>query len=350
MDTDKRRRESIMEFKPVRKVSIVVPVYFNESNLEDTVPQLLALEPKLGNYHLELIFVDDGSKDRSLPILLEFQRQVPEKIKVVKLTRNFGTMLALQAGLSIASGDCVGVIAADLQDPPELFIEMVGHWEKGTKAVFAIRSDRKESLLQKSFSNFYYALIRRFAVAGYPSGGFDFFLIDRQVVNEVNKIQEKNTNLMTLVFWLGYEAVFIPYIRRRREKGRSRWTLSKKVKLFVDTFVSFSYFPVRLFSVLGIVYAILSFLYGAFIFYSWLRFGIPVQGWVPMMLVLTFTAGLQMTLLGVLGEYIWRTLDEARSRPPYVIDEIYQASEEMPAPKKKRRASKPANQTRKRSR
>ncbi len=304
-------------------ISIVVPVYFNEPNLPDTIPQLLALTKSLPGYDLELIFVEDGSKDRSLEILLDARKQSPRQIKVVKLTRNFGTMAALQAGLTVASGDCVGVIAADLQDPPELFLEMTRHWERGVKAIFAVRSDREEALVQKFFSNLYYALVNRFAVPGYPPGGFDFFLVDRQVVEEVNKIHEKNTNLMTLIFWLGYQAVFIPYVRRKRVKGESRWTFAKKVKLFVDTFASFSYFPIRLFSFLGIIYAVLSFTYGLVILFSWLTFGIEVQGWVPMMLVLTFTAGLQMTLLGILGEYLWRTLDEARGRPFYVIDTIY---------------------------
>lgn len=306
-----------------KTLSIVVPVYYNELNLPDTIPQLLSLEEKLPGYRLELVCVDDGSGDNSLALLLEFQDRFPQTIKVVKLTRNFGTMAALQAGLTVASGDCVGVIAADLQDPPELFVEMTRHWEGGVKAVFAVRSDREESFLQKSFSNLYYALVNRFAVPGYPPGGFDFFLVDRQVVEEVNKIHEKNTNLMTLIFWLGYQAVFIPYVRRKRVKGKSRWTFAKKLKLFVDTFASFSYFPIRLFSFLGIIYAVLSFSYGLVIFFSWLTFGIEVQGWVPMMLVLTFTAGLQMTLLGILGEYLWRTLDEARGRPFYVIDTVY---------------------------
>jgi len=308
--------------------SIVIPVYFNELNLPDTVPQLLALGDDLPAYNLELIFVDDDSKDRSLEILLDYRERFPNQIKVVKLTRNFGTMAALQAGLTVATGDCVGAIAADLQDPHELFLEMIRHWEQGVKAIFAVRSDREESLLQKSLSNLYYALINRFAVPGYPSGGFDFFLVDRQVIEDVNKIREKNTNLMTLIFWLGYQAVFIPYVRRKRIKGKSRWTLGKKVKLFVDTFVSFSYFPIRLFSFLGLISAFLSFAYGLSIFFSWLAYGIEVQGWFSMILVLAFTAGLQMTLLGILGEYLWRTLDESRGRPSFVIDTIYDGNED----------------------
>jgi len=309
-------------------LSIVIPVYFNELNLPDTVPQLLALGDDLPAYNLELVFVDDDSKDRSLEILLDYRERFPNQIKVVKLTRNFGTMAALQAGLTVATGNCVGAIAADLQDPPELFLEMIRHWEQGVKAIFAVRSDREESLLQKSLSNLYYALINRFAVPGYPSGGFDFFLVDRQVIEDVNKIREKNTNLMTLIFWLGYQAVFIPYVRRKRIKGKSRWTLGKKVKLFVDTFVSFSYFPIRLFSFLGIISAFLSFAYGLSIFFSWLAYGIEVQGWFSMILVLAFTAGLQMTLLGILGEYLWRTLDESRGRPSFVIDTIYDGNED----------------------
>lgn len=310
-------------------LSIVVPVYYNELNLPDTVPTLLALSDSLKKYSLELIFVDDGSGDQSLSILLDYHKKHPKIIKVIKLTRNFGSMAAIQAGLKVTTGDCAAFVAADLQDPPELLIDMIKHWEKGIKAVFAIRSNREESIIQKFFSNSYYKLIRWFAMPNYPPGGFDLFLIDRQVVQEVNKINEKNTSILSLIYWLGYESVFIPYIRRKREKGESRWTLGKKIKLFVDTFVSFSYFPIRLLSTIGILYAIISFLYGIFIFISWITYGIEVKGWVPMMIVLTFTAGLQMMLLGILGEYLWRTLDEARGRPGFVVDTIYSAENEI---------------------
>ncbi|MBS4059828.1 MAG: glycosyltransferase family 2 protein [Bacteroidetes bacterium] len=307
----------------MRTFSIVVPVYYNEPNLPDTVPQLLALSDKLSDYNVELVFVDDGSGDRSLEMLLEFQRRFPDNIKVVKLTRNFGSMAAIQAGMTVAMGDCVGMIASDLQDPPELFSDMIYHWEQGNKAVFAVRQDREESRLQKALSNSYYAIIQKLAIRNYPTGGFDFFVIDRQVVNEINRINEKNTNLMALIFWLGFKPILIPYVRRKREKGRSRWTLAKKLKLFVDTFVAFTFFPIRLLSVIGFVVAMVSFFYGAFILASWYFNGIEVKGWVPSMLVITLTAGIQMTMLGVLGEYLWRTLDEIRQRPQFVIDSIY---------------------------
>jgi len=307
----------------MKTFSIVIPVYYNELNLPETVPQLVALADNFLGYQLELVFVDDGSGDHTLELLLEFQSKYSEIIKIIKLTRNFGSMAAIQAGFTVATGDCVGMISADLQDPPELFQEMLGYWEKGTKAIFAVRQDREEPFLQKQFSNGYYSLIRKFAISDYPDGGFDFFLVDRQVIDELNRIQEKNTNLMTLIFWLGFKPVMIPYIRRCRTKGKSRWTLAKKIKLFVDTFVAFSFFPIRILSVIGFFVAISSFVYGMFILFYWLFLGIDVRGYVPIMLVMTFTSGIQMTMLGVLGEYLWRTLDEVRHRPPFVIDRIY---------------------------
>ena len=311
-------------------LSIIVPVYYNALNLPDTIPRLLALEPDMGGARLELVFVDDGSGDASLDVLLDFQRSHPDRIRVVKLTRNFGSMAAIQAGLTVARGDCVGMIAADLQDPPELFLEMLAHWRNGAKAVLAVRADREESLSQRFFSNSYYALIRRFALPSYPAGGFDFFLVDRQVVGDINRIREKNTNLMSLIFWLGYRPVLLPYVRRARGKGVSRWTLAKKIKLFIDSFVAFSYVPIRFLSATGLLVATSAFLYGGYVFYAWLVNDIPVRGFAPLVIVLAFTAGLQMTMLGVLGEYLWRTLDETRRRPSFVIDEVYETAPAAP--------------------
>src|SRR5215213_4098735 len=260
----------------MKTLSIIIPVYYNELNLPETIPLLLGLGDTLSTYHLELIFVDDGSGDHSLDILLDFQKEYPNNIKVVKLTRNFGSMAAIQAGFTVATGDCVGMIAADLQDPPELFLDMLGYWERGSKAIFAVRQGREEPFLTKLFSNAYYALVRKLAIADYPDGGFDFFLVDQQVIEELNRVREKNTNIMTLIYWLGFKPVMIPYIRRSRKKGTSRWTFAKKLKLFIDTFAAFSYFPIRALSVIGLMLALGSFFYGLFILFYWLSFGVPV--------------------------------------------------------------------------
>jgi glycosyltransferase involved in cell wall biosynthesis len=307
------------------KLSVVVPIYQNELNLPETIPRLLSLRDNL-SYELELVFVDDGSSDRSLEILLEYQRLYPKNILVVKLTRNFGAFAAIQAGLIKAAGDCVGVIMADLQDPPELLLDMVKNWEKGVKAVFAVRAHRNDPKPSKFFSNTYYSLFRRFAIPNYPKGGFDFLLIDRQVVNDINGVHEKNTNIMTLIYWLGYSFVTIPYVRNKREKGKSKWTLGKRIKLAVDSFVGFSYFPIRLLSGLGLLFAFVAFVYGAIVFYKWMIGKIPIEGFTALMIVITFTAGVQMIMLGVLGEYLWRVLDQSRKRPMYVIDRVFDST------------------------
>jgi len=306
----------------MKKVSIVVPV-FNEPNLPDMISRLLALKDKIPDNEFEFIFVDDGSKDNSLENLLKFREKFPKEIKVVKLSRNFGTMAARQAGLIVSKGDCVGIISADLQDPPELFEDMIKYWQKGNKAVIAVRKERHDSLPSKVASKIYYHLIRKYAISDFPKGGFDFFLIDRQIVNEINKIYEKNSNIMNLLFWLGYDYVSIPYERQKRKKGKSGWTLSKKIKLVIDSFIGFSYFPIKLLPSLGIIFAIASFVYGGIAFYNWLVSDVPVEGWTATILLVTFIGGIQMIMLGILGEYLWRTLDETRRRPPYIIDKIF---------------------------
>lgn len=305
------------------KFSIVVPIYYNELNIPHTVPRLQALQELLPAYDLEFVFVDDGSRDNSLHLLLEEKKKDP-RIKVIKLSRNYGSMAAIQAGLNFATGDCVGIIAADLQDPPELFVEMINKWENGVKIVMATRADREESFSQKLFSNSYYFLMDKLALKGYPRGGFDFVLVDKQVVKEIREIREKNTNIMSLIYWLGHEQATIPYIRKERQYGKSKWTFSKKIKLFIDSFVSFSYAPIRFMSIIGFIVAMLSFIYGIFIIINAIFGTIEIQGWTSIISIITFLLGIIMVMLGIIGEYLWRILDESRRRPPYIVDEVFE--------------------------
>jgi len=305
----------------MKTFSIVVPVYYNALNIPHLIPRFQNLQESLPDYNLEFIFVDDGSGDNSFQLLAEAHKQ-DARIKIIKLSRNFGSMAAIQAGLSYAKGDCAGVIAADLQDPPELFLEMIREWERGKKVVLALREGRKDTVLQNIFSATYYYLLRRFAIEDYPRGGFDMVLIDRQIVEELGRITEKNTNIMSLIFWLGYERGSVSYVRQQREAGASRWTVAKKLKLFIDTFINFSYAPIRFISGIGLVTAVMSFAYGLLVIL--LRFFgiIAVPGWTILVVILTFFLGLIMIMLGIIGEYLWRILDESRKRPPYVIDKI----------------------------
>lgn len=308
------------ECSSIPRLSIVVPVYFNEESLPVTVPRLAETARRIAGDDFELVFVDDGSQDRSLELMIALQREPSHHLRVVKLTRNFGSWSAIQAGLSAARGQVAGIIAADLQDPPELFIDMTAKWREGAKCVFAVRTDRDEGAMKALLANAYYALLRRFALPGYPAGGFDFCLIDRQVVDDLVRINEKNTHLMNLIYWLGYPSVRIPYTRRARAAGRSRWTLAKKVKLFIDSFVAFSFAPVRAVSLAGFAVAFLALLYGAFQIYMRIAHGTPVQGFTTIVTLIALTSGIQMMMLGILGEYLWRTLDAARSRPNYVVE------------------------------
>lgn len=305
------------------KFSIVVPIYYNELNIPTTVPRLQNLEKIIVDCEFEFIFVDDGSQDASYELLLQAKQQ-DNRIKVVKLSRNFGSMSAIQAGITCATGDCIGIISADLQDPPELFKEMIGFWREGKKVVLANRTDREESFSQKLFANTYYFFLEKLALKGYPKGGFDFVLIDKQVGQEITMIHEKNTNVMSLVYWLGHDRVQIPYVREQRTVGKSRWTLSKKIKLFVDSFVSFSYAPIRFMSMIGFFTALFSFLYGLFIIFNWMFGTIEAQGWTTIIALVTFLLGVIMMMLGIIGEYLWRILDESRGRPAYIIDQIHE--------------------------
>jgi dolichol-phosphate mannosyltransferase len=298
-----------------------VPVYYNALNIPQLIPRLQKLQESLPDYRLEFIFVDDGSGDDSFRLLAE-ARQQDARIRVIKLSRNFGSMAAIQAGLHYARGDCAGVIAADLQDPPELFLEMIRQWEGGRKVVLGMREGRRDGALRDMCSAVYYALLRRFAIADYPRGGFDMVLVDRQIVEELGRITEKNTNIMSLIFWLGYDRGSVSYVRQQREAGASRWTVAKKIKLFIDTFINFSYAPIRFISGIGLLTAVLSFSYGLLVILLRCFGTISLPGWTILVVILTFLLGLIMIMLGIIGEYLWRILDESRKRPPYVIDRI----------------------------
>lgn len=312
------------------KLSIIIPCYFNEENLPDTTQELIKNEFLFpGEVDFEYIFVDDGSKDNTLKELLKFQAQYSEKIKIIKLAGNVGSYNAILAGMHYATGDCNVILTADLQDPPELIPKMYDYWLKGIKFVIANRRDREESFLQKLFSNTYHRLIKKLALKNVPPGGFDLVLFDKELREHVVKINEKNTNTIYLLAWLDYEYVSIPYVRKERKKGISRWTLRKKIKLFVDSFVSFSFAPIRFISAGGLVLGLIAFLYGTFVIIARFTGLVPLQGWSSIMVVLLFVSAFQMIALGIIGEYVWRALDAARARPNFIVDKVYLSSDTL---------------------
>ena len=310
-------------------VSIVVPVFHNAASLPALVEALQALAARNAGERFEYVFVDDGSRDESFAVLQQLAAG-EERMRVVKLSRNFGSNAAIVAGLSVAKGDVVGAIAADLQDPPEKFDEMLALWRGGKKVVVAARDERDDPAMTTFFADAFYALFRRFALANMPARGFDFFLIDRRVVDLITGIQENNVYLMGLILWFGFDPTVVTYARRarRNEYGRSRWTVRKKIRYFIDAFVAFSHLPVRAASILGIALSVLGLGYAVLIVALWFSSDIEVAGWSSLMVVLLIVSGVQLVMLGILGEYLVRTLDETRKRPRFVIDRVLDRSDD----------------------
>lgn len=307
-------------------ISVIIPCFRNEANIPVTGSRLIENEKLLeGRAQFEYILIDDGSPDQTWEALKTFQAQFPEKVKIIRFTRNFGSTNATYAGMEIAKGDCTIILSADLQDPIELFPKMFDYWQKGLPLVVANRSNREEPWLQKFISGISHSLIRKFALSRLPHGGFDFVLFDRKVREHIVQIQDKNSFLPYLLIWLGYDFVSIPYIRKKREIGKSSYTLGKKIKSLVDSFVAFSFFPVRLISILGLTLGAIALLYALVVLVGKYLGWIPIDGWTSMMVILLLVSSFQMIGIGILGEYIWRTLDASRSRPNYIIAETIQS-------------------------
>lgn len=305
------------------KLSIIIPCYFNGANIPVTSAELIANERLFpADVTFEYVMVDDGSKDNTFEALQLFREQYPDKVKIVKLSGNFGSYNAIQAGMKYATGDCNVVIAADLQDPPELMVKMYDYWQKGFKLVLANREDRDDPFFSKLFASQYQKLIRKYALPDLPKGGFDFCLFDKQLKDDVVSMQEKNTNSLYLLVWLKYEYACIPYRRRERAIGKSRWTVKKKVRLFIDSFVSFSYTPLRFITVSGLLIGLISMAYAMFVLWSKLNGKVDVEGWSALMIVFLLVSSFQMIALGIIGEYLWRNLDATRNRPAYIVDKV----------------------------
>lgn len=302
------------------KISIVVPVYYNADTLmllyEDMKKKILG---ELGD--CEIVFVDDGSGDNSWEIMNQIRTQ-DERVVCVKLSRNFGEHAALLAGLSKCTGDCAVTKQADLQEDSRIILEMYESWKRGNKVVLAVRSDRDENAVKKFFANLYYIIVRKCIDKNMPAGGCDCYLLDRQVIKVLELLDERNSSLTLQVLWAGFQTDKVYFHRKDREIGKSRWTLGKKIKLVIDSMMSFSYFPVRLMTTTGVVFAILALFFAINVIIEKVTVGTPIAGWASLMCVVLFSTGLILLMLGMLGEYVWRALDASRNRPPYIIDVV----------------------------
>ena len=304
-------------------VSVVVPVFHNAASLPDLLGRLQELARRQPGDTFEFVCVDDGSKDDSLAVLVRLQEAEP-RLRVVKLSRNFGSNAALLAGLAHATGDAVATISADLQDPPETLDAMLACWRGGKKVVLAVREGRDDPFATAFLANVFYRLFRRYAIHTMPEQGFDFFVIDRSVRDLLLQIQESNAYLMGLVLWLGFDHARVPFRREARAAryGRSMWGFGRKLKYFIDSFVAFSYVPIRAASLLGLLVSVAGLAYALFIVVAYFAFDFKVQGWASLMVVLLIVSGAQLLVMGVIGEYLWRNLDETRRRPRFIVEKV----------------------------
>lgn len=303
------------------KISFVIPVYMNEKEITFTFNAIKNLfETIQTKFDFEILFVNDGSRDQSLQEIKSLKQNYNNRVKYISFSRNFGQVPAIIAGIRHCKGDCAVVISADLQDPIDLVLSMIENWFRGNEIVVGFRTDREDGFLSKITSRFFYRLMK-VGNPLMPEGGFDCVLLGKKAIGEFNKIDERNRFFQSDILWLGFGIKFIPYKRLKRKIGKSRWTIGKKIKYFLDGTLNTSYFIIRIFSFLGLITALSGFLYSLLIVYNRFMHKTPFTGWSPIMIVILLIGGLIMLMLGIIGEYLWRIYDEVRNRELYVIDE-----------------------------
>lgn len=303
-------------------MSILIPSYFSSNNLCNAY-KIISSRLERESIPFELLIIDDGSEDDSFEMASKIEES-DDRVRAYKLSKNFTTHNVRFAAFSICRGDCYTTIPDDLQLPINTIVEMYRLWEKGYKIIVPYRASRKDGRINDFFSNLYYKIMNSISEVKFPPGGADGFLIDREIIDILNeKISPLNTSTIIEVLRLGYDPIFIPF-DRPKVKGKSRWTLRKKLRLALDTILSSSNFPIKLIAFMGLFSVILSFfliLMGVIIrvFFSSGFLGFSIPGWTTNFVLITFFSGLILFSLGIIAEYIWRIYEEVKGRPAFII-------------------------------
>lgn len=301
-------------------VSLIFPTFNEEENLEELYKRLASVVSHIPGQEFEFVFIDDCSTDGT-PEILRQLRQEDRRIKIIRFARNCGSHAALTAGLTYCLGDCAIVMAADLQDPPEIITSLLDKWRIGAKTVWGVRKKRKgESIVRQFCSRMYYRMMNSLTAVKTPPSGADVFLVDRVVIEAFRQVSEKHTSVFMALAWLGFPQSSIEYVKEKRFKGDSKWSLASKIKLTIDSLLSFSDIPIRYISVWGFLTALLGFIYAVLVGWGYFFEGSSIKVWSPILIVILVIGGVQMMMLGILGEYLWRTFDESRKRPRFVIE------------------------------
>jgi len=305
----------------MKKISVIVPMYYEEVVVNECYKRLTEVLRNLINYDYEIIFINDGSKDRTLELLEEIA-YIDGKVKIISFTRNFGHQCAVTAGLKHVSGDVILIIDADLQDPPELIPDMLKLWEEGNQVIYGKRKTREgESAFKLLTAKMFYNTLNALSDVDIPKDTGDFRLVDRQVVDVINSLPEHNKFLRGLWSWVGYRQIPYEYERRKRFAGKTKYPLKKMLKLASDGIISFSNKPLKLVGALGLISIVISI---CIMIYALISFALKLNnltaGWTSLMVAITFFAGVQLLSIWIISEYIGRIYDESKNRPQYIIE------------------------------
>lgn len=302
-------------------ISIVIPVYNEERGLAALVSRLRQVMDK-GQDSYEMIFVDDGSSDGSLALLRNLRRTCPN-LTIVSLSRNFGKEVAMTAGLAHSRGDAVVVIDADLQDPPEMIPVLIAEWRNGYEMVYAQRTKREgETWVKLATARLFYKVMRGISSVPVPENVGDFRLMSRRVVNTLLELPERHRFMKGLYAWVGYRQKAVPYTRKPRAAGTTKWNYWKLWNLAIEGFTSFTIAPLKLATYLGLTIALCAFVFGIVIVGRTLLYGEVVRGYPTLMTTVLMLGGVQLIVLGVIGEYLGRVFNEAKQRPLYLVDTV----------------------------
>jgi polyisoprenyl-phosphate glycosyltransferase len=299
-------------------ISVIFPVYNERETLQELKARLTPVLEERVDGSFEVLFVDDGSRDGSDLIIDGFHERDP-RFKAIHFSRNFGHQAALQAGLDASAGDAVVLMDADLQDPPEVLEQFIKHWKQGYDVVYAVRRKRKEGVWKRAAYAVFYRTMKALAEIDVPLDAGDFCLMDRRVVDTLVSLKERNRFLRGLRSWVGFRQIGVEYERNARHAGEPKFTLRKLVRLALSGYIGFSAAPLRMATWLGLIAALTGFLVAVFTLYTKLAGIYSPRGWASTLAVTMFIGGVQLLMLGVIGEYLSRVYDEVRQRPLYIV-------------------------------
>ena len=313
----------------MKKISVVVPMYYEEEVAKECYSRLKDVLKKIENYSYEIIFINDGSKDKTLEILKEVAKE-NKNVKIISFSRNFGHQCAVTSGLRYVTGDAIVIIDADLQDPPELIPEMIKLWEEGNEVIYGKRKSREgESRFKLLTASMFYKTLNALSDVEIPKDTGDFRLVDRKVVEVINSLPEHNKFLRGLFSWVGFKQTPFEYERKERYAGKTKYPLKKMLKLAQDGIFSFSIKPLKIVGAMGILSVIISIILFVYAVLSYaLNWNNLTPGWTSLMVTITFLGGMILISLWMIGEYIGRIYDETKRRPEYIIEETFNFDED----------------------